>query len=100
MIMEPPNGQYRKAFDPELHRFAAKTADGVPIYQGMRVFTNNLDRGVVDLSRAEFEWHAGEGIYHLWFDVLVDTNYRGERVSQRDMQSDDRVTTRFQGEAA
>ncbi|AGS82774.1 hypothetical protein ANNAL29_93 [Mycobacterium phage AnnaL29] len=98
--MEPPNGKYRKAFDPELHRFAAKTADGKPIFEGMRVFTNNLDRGVVDLSNACFEWHAGENRYVLWFDVWVDTNYRGETASQRVMQSDDRVTTRFQGKAA
>ncbi|AEL17869.1 hypothetical protein TRIXIE_91 [Mycobacterium phage Trixie] len=100
-MYEPPNGQYRKAFDPELHRFAAKTADGKPIGQGMRVFTNNLDRGTVDLSAACFEWHAMENRYVLWFDVWVDTDYRGNTVpTKRVQQSDDRVATRFEGKAA
>ncbi|WKW87308.1 hypothetical protein SEA_CHARGERPOWER_93 [Mycobacterium phage Chargerpower] len=93
---KPPNDQYRKAYAGE----RVLTADRREIVPGMRVFTNNLDRGVVDLSRAEFEWHAGENRYHLWFDVLVDTDYRGNTVSRRDMQSDDRVATQFQGKAA
>ncbi|ASZ75252.1 hypothetical protein PBI_MISSWHITE_86 [Mycobacterium phage MissWhite] len=94
--MNPPNGEYHKAYQGE----RVLTADRQEITQGMRVFTNNLDRGVVDLSRAHFEWRAGEGRYVLWFDVLVDTTYDGKTVERRDMQSDDRVATRFNGEAA
>ncbi|AVP41937.1 hypothetical protein SEA_JSQUARED_97 [Mycobacterium phage Jsquared] len=93
----PPNGQYRKEYDGST---IVRTADGQNIKQGMRVFTNNLDRGVVDLSRAEFEWHAVENRYVLWFDVLVDTTYDGKTVERRDMQSDDRVATRFNGRDA
>ncbi|AIS73854.1 hypothetical protein PBI_POWER_91 [Mycobacterium phage Power] len=96
--MTPPDGKYRKAYQGE----RVLTADRKVIAEGMRVFTNNLDRGTVDLSRAEFEWHAGEDRYVLWFDVLVDHDYRGEPMWPRrpQMQSDDRVTTTFQGKAA
>lgn len=78
----------------------ARTANGVEIVDGLRVFTNNLDRGTVDLSRANWEWHGPEGVYHFWFDVKCDTNYKGEPSSDRVMQSDDRVATRFNGKAA
>ena len=92
----PPNNEYRKDYNGE----PVKTADGVVIADGLRVFTNNLDRGVVDLSRAEYEWHGGERRYVLWFDVLLDTSYKGEPKSGREMQSDDRVATRFEGKTA
>ncbi|AFV51223.1 hypothetical protein First_0092 [Mycobacterium phage First] len=97
-MSNPPNGQHRKAYAGE----RVLTADRQEIVDGLRVFTNNLDRGVVDLARAEYEWHAGENRYVLWFDVLVDHDYRGEALWPRrpQMQSDDRVTTRFQGKAA
>lgn len=75
----------------------AYTVNRVEIVAGLRVFTNNLDKGTVDLSRAEWKWHHGEQVHHLWFDVDVDTNYRGESVTQQCAQSDDRVTTRFEG---
>lgn len=78
----------------------ARTANGIEITQGLRVFTNNLDRGTVDLSRADWEWHGPEGTYHLWFDVVLDTSYKGEPKTGREMQSDDRVTTRFKGVTA
>jgi len=96
--MNPPDGQYRKDYAGE----RVLTVDGKPLVDGLRVFTNNLDTGTVDLSRAEFEWHAGEGRYHLWFDVLVDTNYKGEKLDRpnRVMQSDDRVVTLFEGREA
>ena len=92
----PPNNEYRKDYNGE----PVKTADGVVIANGLRVFTNNLDRGTVDLSRAEYEWHGGEQRYVLWFDVLLDTSYKGEPKSGREMQSDDRVATRFEGKTA
>ncbi|AOT25013.1 hypothetical protein PBI_KALPINE_94 [Mycobacterium phage Kalpine] len=98
-MSNPPNGLYRKAYDGST---IVRTADAVNITQGLRVYTNNLDRGTVDLTRAEFEWHAGENRYVLWFDVLVDTDYMGEALFQRRrvMQSDDRVATQFNGKAA
>ena len=81
-------------------RRTARTANGVEIVQGLRVFTNNLDRGTVDLAGCNWEWHGPEGVYHFWFYVNVDTNYKGEPVSQRYSQSDDRVATRFEGKLA
>ena len=92
----PPDNQYRKPFNGE----RVKTADGVVITEGLRVFTNELSTGVIALDEAEFEWHGGENRYVLWFHVKVDTNYRGEPVDQVLMQSDDRVATRFNGKAA
>lgn len=97
-MTNPPNNQYSKPFVPGVDH--ARTADRQPIIQGMRVFTNNLDRGTVDLSRAKWEWHGPEGVYHLWFDVKVDITYRGKATEQSVQQSDDRVVTKFQGESA
>lgn len=95
-MTNPPNNEYRKPFAGE----QVKTADGVVLADGLRVFTNNLDRGAVDLSDAHYEWHAGESRYVLWFDVRVDTTYDGKTVDRRVSQSDDRVATRFEGRAA
>ena len=77
-----------------------KTADRQPIRDGLRVFTNNLDRGVVDLSDLDFEYHSGEKRWVPWFDVLVDTDYKGQPYTERVSQSDDRVATRFEGRNA
>ena len=93
---EPPNGECRKDFQGE----SVKTANGVVITDGLRVFTNNLDRGKVDLSNAHFEWNGVENRYVLWFYVDVDTKYDGTPLSTRYSQSDDRVATRFGGKAA
>ncbi len=97
-MSNPPDNQYRKPFQGEL----ALTADRETIVSGLRVFTNNLDRGTVDLSGAEYEWHGGENRYVLWFDVLVDTDYKGNEINppKKVSQSDDRVATRFEGRAA
>ena len=95
---EPPDGLREKPYDPE--GTSAYTVDRRRITQDLRVFTNNLDRGTVDLTNASWEWHGPENCYHLWFYVNVDTNYKGEKVCQRYLQSDDRVTTQFEGKAA
>ena len=97
MRTPPPNGQFEKPF---LDTDAVHTADGVDIRQGLRVFTNNLDRGTIDLSRANYEWHPVEARYVLWFDVVLDTSYKGEPKTGRELQSDDRVATRFDGKIA
>lgn len=68
------------------------TTDGVEITHGLRVFTNNLDRGTVDLERNVFT----EG----WFDVVLDTDYKGQPTTGRTMQNGERVATRFQGKDA
>lgn len=76
------------------------TADRVAITQGMRVFTNNLDRGTVDLTNAAWEWYPSENKHHLWFNVQCDTNYNGEPYTSTVQQSDDRVATTYNGKKA
>jgi len=84
-----------------------RTADGVALAQGLRVFTNNLDRGVVDLTgeltgrAATYEWHGVENRWVLWFDVVCTESYKGEAMNgSRVLQSHDRVATRFNGKVA
>ena len=55
---------------------------------------------MIDLSRASYEWHGPEARWVLWFDVVLDTDYKGQPTTGREMQSDDRVATRFEGRAA
>lgn len=95
-MSNPPNNEHRKLYAGE----QVETADCVVLADGLRVFTNNLDRGVVDLRRAEYEWNSAENRYALWFDVRVDTTYDGKSVDREVQQSDDRVATRFEGRAA
>lgn len=104
-MFEPTKDEYGRPIwtpaDP-----VVRTANGVPIVQGLRVFTNNLDRGVIDLTgeltgrEARYEWHGGERRWVLWFDVLCHENYKGEAVTSRVLQSDDRVATRYNGKEA
>jgi len=98
-MFEPTKDQYGRAIwtsaDP-----VVKTADGVPITEGMRVFTNNLDAGVIDMSKASYEWHGPENRWVLWFDVTLDTSYKGEPKTGSEMQSHDRVAVRFNGKRA
>ena len=98
-MFEPTKDQYGRAIwtpaDPTV-----RTANGAPITEGLRVFTNNLDRGTVDMSRATYEWHGPEGRWVLWFDVTLDTSYKGEPTTGSTSQSDDRVATRFEGKTA
>lgn len=90
----PPNNEYRKPYSGE----QVLTADGVPVTEGLRVWTNNLEPGAISLSDAHFEWHGPEERYVLWFRVILDAvpNSRGV------LQSDNRVATRdpFNGEPA
>lgn len=75
-----------------------RTADGVKIVEGLRVFTNNLDRGSVDLTNLDFEYHHGEKRWVPWFDVLVNFNYKDQKVPVHAvMQSNDRVAAKFGG---
>jgi len=69
------------------------TTDGVEIVQGLRVFTNNLDRGTVDLSNLR-PWNPD------WFDVILDTDYKGNPTTGSTMQDASRVATRYRGEKA
>lgn len=91
-----PNG-------PEMFEFDAMTADGVPITPGLRVWTNNLDRGVVVLPaegryRPDLEIHPDAAPEHRrvwWFYVQIDGE-PGINV----MQDGSRVATRFEGRPA
>lgn len=102
--------KYPARFEPRFDEYGRRvwtvgdqvfTTDGVQIVQGLRVFTNNLDRGTVDLSRAHYDWHGPEDRWQLWFDVILDHDYKGNVIEgRREMQSDCRVTTRFEGRNA
>lgn len=89
----------QQAIDRALAR-PIRDALGTPLREGMRVYTNNLDRGVVDFSRLDYEWHAGEKRWVPWFDVRIDTDYKGNPTSGRVLQSDDRVAVRYNGRSA
>lgn len=79
-----------------------RTADRVPLTDGLRVFTNDLSVGVVDLSRASVEHNWNSHRNALWFDVVEERNWKGEPVAKGRgvLQSDDRVTTRYNGKKA
>jgi hypothetical protein len=60
-----------------------KTADGVEIVQGLRVFTNDLDAGYIDLNRG-VTWeenqnpsHPNFGTKTPWFYVVLDKDPSG-----------------------
>lgn len=69
------------------------TFGGVPIVNGLRVFTNNLDRGVV--ANVGKQKHDPE-----WFDVILDMDYRGRPITGVTMQNAERVSTTFDGKKA
>ena len=106
----PASTRYPARFEPTVGEYGRRvhadgdpvfTTDGKKIVQGLRVFTNNLDRGTVDLSRASYDWHGPEDRWQLWFDVVLDHDYKGNAVDgRRELQSDCRVTTRFDGRDA
>jgi len=74
----------------DMNNATGRTADGFDLRDGMRVWTNDLRAGTVNLSAAFVEGHE------LWFDVLED----GRTVS--DLVSESRVCVRhpFTGEPA
>lgn len=103
----------------------SKTGDGVLITEGLRVFTNNLDRGVVVADRDEdhcqeperpaaqmfvrdlrgwFTDHnkGNDLVCHAnhWFTVELDTNYKGEPMKGQAMMDGERMATTFDGKKA
>ena len=108
-MFEPTQDEYgRPVWTP--NDPVVRTADGKPIVHGMRVFTNNLDRGVVDLTGdltgrgANYEWHGVEKRWVLWFEVVCSEDYKGNAYAEGRagwvLQSDDRVATRYDGKEA
>lgn len=88
-----PDGPVSREFD-------AVTADGVRITHGLWVWTNNLDRGPVDLTdgrdRPDYHWHDDfeRGVW--WFTVRYDGPDGGGSVRQ----DGERVARRWRGELA
>jgi hypothetical protein len=72
-------------------REVEKTADGVDIVEGLRVWDNNLNRGVVHLPA---DYLRGDT---EWFEVLVDMDSKGNPKSGWDLMDKTRVATRFDG---
>ncbi len=76
-----------------MHRLASGEIPAV----GMRVFTNNLDRGVI-VKVADDE---GCGPYcNAWHTVQLDTSYRGLPLTGTEIMNCSRLATRFEGEKA
>jgi hypothetical protein len=92
--------EQRQAIDSKIARPVTSVDGAVLVHGETRVFTTNLDRGVVDLSRLDYEWHAGENRWVPWFDVNCDIDYKGNTINRCYSQSDDRVATRFEGRSA
>jgi hypothetical protein len=86
--------EQRSTIDRRISRPVCSSDGVVLVHNETRVYTNNLDRGVVDLSDLSFEWNPNESRWVPWFDVQVDTDYKGNPTSEKVMQSDDRVATR------
>ena len=74
-----------------------KTADGVKIVDGLRVWTNDLETGRINMEDVSFEQNENTGEIFMWFRVIRD--YRMERGV---LQSNDRVAVRnpFDGKTA
>ncbi len=76
-----------------VHRLASGEIPAV----GMRVFTNNLDRGVIIAVATD----EGCGPYcNAWHTVQLDTTYRGEPTTGTEIMNCSRLATRFEGEKA
>lgn len=110
MSSVPASTKYPARFEPRIGEYGRRvhtdgdqvfTTDGVQIVQGLRVFTNNLDRGTIDLARASYDWHEPEQRWQLWFDVVLDHDHKDNPIiSQIELQSDCRVATRYDGRDA
>lgn len=74
-----------------------KTADGVKIVDGLRVWTNDLDTGRITLEDVSFEQNDNTGEIFMWFRVIRDN-----KLERGVLQSNDRVAVRnpFDGKTA
>ena len=63
-----------------------KTADGVRIVDGLRVWTNDLESGRISLEDVDFETNQNNGLVSMWFRVIRDN-----RMERGVLQSHDRV---------
>ena len=78
---------------PMTHRLASGEIPKV----GMRVFTNNLDRGVISIVATD----EGCGPYcNAWHVVTLDTDYKGNPKGGTEIMNCSRLATRFEGEKA
>lgn len=68
-----------------------KTADGIPIVEGLAVITNEIKAGFVRTDHVR-PWSEG------WFDVEYPA--RGDYPARRVLQNGERVATRFGGLSA
>ena len=81
----------------ELLELDWKTADGVKIVDGLRVWTNDLDAGRINMEDVSFEQNENTGEIFMWFRVIRDN-----RLERGILQSNDRVAVRnpFTGKKA
>jgi hypothetical protein len=78
-----------------------RVVSGEPTVVGLRVFTNNLDRGVIvkvsERMDEECGWYCP-----AWHTVELDTDYKGNPIEpkRRTSMNCDRLTTTFEGRKA
>jgi hypothetical protein len=73
-----------------------RTADGVEIVDGLRVWTNDIETGTVDLvfrGGAQVEVNQNTGAEEWWFYVNLDKG-------SFKLMSESRVTTKWKGQQA
>ena len=63
-----------------------RTADGVPIVDGLRVWTNDLETGRISMEDLAFEKNENTGEVTMWFRVIRDN-----KLERGISQSNDRV---------
>lgn len=75
-----------------------RIATGETPFVGMRVFDNNLDRGIiVEIGEGDACGHYCEA----WHVVVIDTDYRGNSVTPHMViMNCPRLATHFEGERA
>jgi hypothetical protein len=79
------------------------TADGVEIVDGLRVWTNNLDRATVIISDRFRPWaekNENNGHVEGWFYVVLDSKNGNAGGAGNQIMSESRVATMFEGKRA
>jgi len=97
MTARPVTPGNPQPFDPEFNPHRNRTDDGVLIVEGLRVWTNNLDRGVI-VAKA---WDGDHPYpWQWWWRVWLDTDYNDKPIDRVVQMNGTRMSTKFKGEPA
>lgn len=74
-----------------------RLVSGEAVVEGLRVFTNNLDSGVITKveGTGDCGWYC-----NAWHTVTLDTTFRGEPMTGTASMNCERLATSFEGRAA